>query len=262
MYLGNPVVHSLAGGLYAGPLRKALGSRNIFTASTVDQMPKHVQVGHMYGSIFSIPVPDIDRTDFMLVLGADPFSSNGSLWTVPDVPGRFKDLQKRGGKFVVVDPRRSRTAQAADQHIVIRPGSDVFLLLALIHELFARGPGEPQGRRRARHRPRPDPRARRRVHARSRRRTHRHRRGDHPRAGPADRRCRTGRRLRPHRHDDRRVRHDRELGGRHAQHPHRQPGPAGRRDVGRCPRTAGADPARARVSASAAGTAGSRATPR
>ncbi|MEV6236271.1 molybdopterin oxidoreductase family protein [Lentzea sp. NPDC051838] len=137
MYLGNPVVHSLAGGLYAGPLRKALGSRNVFTASTVDQMPKHVQVGHMYGSIFSIPVPDIDRTDFMLVLGADPFSSNGSLWTVPDVPGRFKDLQKRGGSFVVVDPRRSRTAAAADQHVVIRPGTDVFLLLALIHELFA-----------------------------------------------------------------------------------------------------------------------------
>lgn len=137
MYLGNPVAHSLAGGLYAGPLRKAVGSRNIFTASTVDQMPKHVQVGHMFGSIFSIPVPDIDRTDFMLVLGADPFSSNGSLWTVPDAPGRFRDLQKRGGRFVVVDPRRSRTAQAADRHVVIRPGTDVFLLLALIHELFA-----------------------------------------------------------------------------------------------------------------------------
>ena len=166
MYLGNPIVHSLAGGLYAGPLRKALGSRNIFTASTVDQMPKHVQVGHMYGSIFSIPVPDIDRTDFMLVLGADPFSSNGSLWTVPDVPGRFKDLQKRGGKFVVVDPRRSRTAQAADQHVVIRPGSDVFLLLALIHELFAQDLVNLKDARRARHRPRADPRARRRVHAR------------------------------------------------------------------------------------------------
>ncbi|MFD9701910.1 molybdopterin oxidoreductase family protein [Lentzea sp. NPDC059081] len=137
MYLGNPVVHSLAGGLYAGPLRKALGSRNVFTASTVDQMPKHVQVGYMFGGIFSIPVPDIDRTDFMLVLGADPFSSNGSLWTVPDAPGRFKELRKRGGRFVVVDPRRSRTAQAADQHVVIRPGTDVFLLLALVHELFA-----------------------------------------------------------------------------------------------------------------------------
>ncbi|WP_329790005.1 molybdopterin-dependent oxidoreductase [Lentzea sp. DG1S-22] len=137
LYLGNPVVHSLAGGLYAGPLRKALGSRNVFTASTVDQMPKHVQVGLMFGGVFSIPVPDIDRTDFVLVLGADPFSSNGSLWTVPDAPGRFRALQKRGGRFVVVDPRRSRTAQAADQHVVIRPGTDVFLLLALVHELFA-----------------------------------------------------------------------------------------------------------------------------
>ncbi|SDG44166.1 Anaerobic selenocysteine-containing dehydrogenase [Lentzea fradiae] len=137
LYLGNPVVHSLAGGLHAGPLRQALGSRNVFTASTVDQMPKHVQVGHMFGGAFSIPVPDIDRTDFLLVLGADPFSSNGSLWTVPDAPGRFRELRERGGRFVVVDPRRSRTAQAADQHVVIRPGTDVFLLLALIHELFA-----------------------------------------------------------------------------------------------------------------------------
>ncbi|GLZ34635.1 molybdopterin-binding oxidoreductase [Lentzea sp. NBRC 105346] len=137
IYLGNPVVHSLAGSFYAGPLRKALRSRNVFTASTVDQMPKHVSCGHMYGSIFSIPVPDIDRTDFMLILGADPFSSNGSLWTVPDAPGRLKALQKRGGSFVVVDPRRSRTAAAADQHVPIRPGTDVFLLLALINELFA-----------------------------------------------------------------------------------------------------------------------------
>ncbi|TWP52265.1 molybdopterin-dependent oxidoreductase [Lentzea tibetensis] len=137
IYLGNPVVHSLAGGLYAGPLRKALRSRNVFTASTVDQMPKHVSCGYMYGSIFSIPVPDIDRTDFMLILGADPFSSNGSLWTVPDAPGRLKALQKRGGSFVVVDPRRSRTAAAADEHVPIQPGTDVFLLLALIHEVFA-----------------------------------------------------------------------------------------------------------------------------
>lgn len=137
LYLGNPVVHSLAGGLHAAPLRQALGSRNVFTASTVDQMPKHVQAGLMFGGAFSIPVPDIDRTDFLLILGADPFSSNGSMWTVPDAPGRFRELRERGGRFVVVDPRRSRTARAADRHVVIRPGTDVFLLLALIHELFA-----------------------------------------------------------------------------------------------------------------------------
>jgi anaerobic selenocysteine-containing dehydrogenase len=137
MYLGNPTVHSLAGGLYAGVLRKALDSRNVFTAATVDQMPKHVSSGLLYGGIFTIPVPDIDRTDFLLLLGADPFSSNGSLWTVPDVPGRLKALRKRGGAFVVVDPRRSRTAAAADRHLPIVPGTDVFLLLAMVNELFA-----------------------------------------------------------------------------------------------------------------------------
>ncbi|MEU7530612.1 molybdopterin oxidoreductase family protein [Saccharothrix sp. NPDC042600] len=138
-YLGNPNVHSLAGGLYAGALRKALGSRNIFTASTIDQMPKHVSSGHLYGGMFSIPVPDVDRTDFLVLLGADPLSSNGSLWTVPDVPTRLKDLRARGGTLVVVDPRRSRTAAIADTHLAIRPGADVFLLLALAHELFAAG---------------------------------------------------------------------------------------------------------------------------
>ncbi|MFD1151876.1 molybdopterin oxidoreductase family protein [Saccharothrix hoggarensis] len=137
LYLGNPNVHSLAGGLYAGALRKAAGTRNVFTASTLDQMPKHVACGYLYGGIFTIPVPDIDRTDFLLLLGADPFSSNGSLWTVPDAPGRLRALRRRGGAFVVVDPRRSRTAAAADEHLPIVPGTDVFLLLGMVNELFA-----------------------------------------------------------------------------------------------------------------------------
>ncbi len=137
LYLGNPTVHSLAGGLYAGTLRKALGSRNVYTASTLDQMPKHVACGYLFGHILSIPVPDIDRTDFLLILGADPHSSNGSLWTVPDVPGRLRALQARGGRVVVVDPRCSRTAKSADQHLPIRPGTDAFLLLGMAHELFA-----------------------------------------------------------------------------------------------------------------------------
>jgi anaerobic selenocysteine-containing dehydrogenase len=137
LYLGNPTVHSLAGNLYGPALRKALGSRNVFTASTVDQMPKHVSCGYLFGSVMAIPVPDIDRTDFLLILGADPYSSNGSLWTVPDAPGRLKALQARGGRFVVVDPRRSRTAKAADRYVPIRPGTDVYLLLGMVHELFA-----------------------------------------------------------------------------------------------------------------------------
>jgi anaerobic selenocysteine-containing dehydrogenase len=138
LYLGNPNVHTLAGGLYAGVLRRALRSRNVFTASTLDQMPKHVSCGYLFGGALAIPVPDIDRTDFLLILGADPHSSNGSLWTVPDIPGRLKALQARGGRFVVVDPRRSRTARAADRHVPIRPGTDAYLLLGMVHELFAR----------------------------------------------------------------------------------------------------------------------------
>ncbi|GAA1814257.1 molybdopterin-dependent oxidoreductase [Planosporangium flavigriseum] len=139
IYLGNPNVHTLAGNLYAGLLRKALGSRNVYTASTLDQMPKHVSCGYLFGGPFAIPVPDIDRTDFLVILGADPYSSNGSLWTVPDAPGRLKALRARGGRFVVVDPRRSRTAQAADQYVPIRPGTDVFLLLGMVNALFGAG---------------------------------------------------------------------------------------------------------------------------
>src|SRR5947207_11219958 len=138
LYLGNPNVHTLAGSLYLGALRKALGSRNVYTASTLDQMPKHVSCGYLFGSPLAVPVPDVDRTDFLFILGADPYASNGSLWTVPDAPGRLKALQKRGGRFVVVDPRRSRTARAADRYVPIRPGTDVFLLLGMVHELFAR----------------------------------------------------------------------------------------------------------------------------
>jgi anaerobic selenocysteine-containing dehydrogenase len=138
MYLGNPNVHTVAGGLYAGALRRALGSRNVYTASTLDQMPKHVSCGYLFGHPLAVPVPDIDRTDFLLILGADPYSSNGSLWTVPDAPGRLRALQARGGRFVVVDPRRSRTARVADRYVPIRPGTDAYLLLGMVHELFAR----------------------------------------------------------------------------------------------------------------------------
>jgi anaerobic selenocysteine-containing dehydrogenase len=139
MYLGNPTVHSLAGGLFAGPLRAALASRNVYTASTVDQMPKQVSCGYLFGHPLAIAVPDVDRTDLLLILGADPYSSNGSLWTAPDLPGRLRALRERGGRLVVVDPRRSRTAKVADRHLPIRPGTDVYLLLGLVHELFAAG---------------------------------------------------------------------------------------------------------------------------
>lgn len=142
-YLGNPNVHTMAGGLYVRPLLRALGSRNIFSASTVDQMPKHVSCGLLFGSPFSIPVPDLDRTDFLLMLGANPLESNGSLCTAPDFPGRIKALRARGGRLVVVDPRRTRTAALADRHLAIRPGTDAFLLFALVHVLLDEGLADP-----------------------------------------------------------------------------------------------------------------------
>jgi anaerobic selenocysteine-containing dehydrogenase len=136
LYLGNPNAHTLAGGLYLGPLIRSLRTKRRFSASTVDQMPKHVSCGHMFGNVVAIPVPDIDRTDFMVLLGANPWESNGSLCTAPDFPGRLKALQARGGSFIVVDPRRTKTAAEADEHLAIRPGTDALLLMALVHTLF------------------------------------------------------------------------------------------------------------------------------
>ena len=135
--LGNPVVHKAALLLYAPRLGRALGSKNVFSASTLDQMPKHLSSGLMFGDFLSIPVPDIERTDFLLMLGANPMVSNGSLWTVPNFRDKAKALRARGGRLVVVDPRRTETAKVADEHIFIRPGGDVFLLLAMVHTLFA-----------------------------------------------------------------------------------------------------------------------------
>lgn len=134
--LGNPNVHTMAGGLYPPVLLSSLGTRNVFTASTVDQMPKHVSSGLLFGDAFAIPVPDLDRTDHLLLLGANPLDSNGSLCTAPDFPGKLKALRARGGTLTVVDPRRTRTAKLADRHLAIRPGTDALLLAAMVHVLF------------------------------------------------------------------------------------------------------------------------------
>jgi anaerobic selenocysteine-containing dehydrogenase len=135
IYLGNPNAHTLSGQLFVRPLIKALRTRNVHSASSVDQLPKHVSCGLVFGDPLAIPVPDIDRTDLLVVLGGDPRTSNGSLWTVPDVPGRLDALRARGGRLVVVDPRRSRTARKADQHLAIRPGTDALLLAAIVATL-------------------------------------------------------------------------------------------------------------------------------
>lgn len=137
IYLGNPSVHSLGPVLFNGPLIKALGTRNVFSASTVDQMPKHVSSGLLFGNPLAMPVPDLDRTDHLLILGANPYESNGSLCTAPDFPGRIDRIRARGGKVIVIDPRRTKTAQNADEWHSIVPGTDAFLLVSMLHVLFA-----------------------------------------------------------------------------------------------------------------------------
>ena len=136
VYLGNPNVHNLAGSLYVRPLIKSLGTRNIYSASTVDQMPRHVSSGLMFGSPITMAVPDLDHTDLLLLLGTNPFESNGSLCTAPDFPNRMRAIQERGGRVIVVDPRRTRTTRAADEHLFIRPGTDALLLVAMLQTLF------------------------------------------------------------------------------------------------------------------------------
>ncbi|MFI6935108.1 molybdopterin oxidoreductase family protein [Streptomyces sp. NPDC050287] len=137
--LGNPNVHTMAGALYPPVLLAGLGTRSIFTASTLDQMPKHVSSGLLYGDANAIPVPDLDHTDHLLLIGANPLESNGSLCTAPDFPGKLKALKARGGTLTVIDPRRTRTAQLADRHIAIRPGTDALLLAAMAYVLFEEG---------------------------------------------------------------------------------------------------------------------------
>ncbi|GGL08932.1 molybdopterin oxidoreductase family protein [Streptomyces flaveus] len=134
--LGNPNVHTMAGALYPTVLLGALGTRSIFTASTLDQMPKHVSSGLLFGDANAIPVPDLDRTDHLLLIGANPLESNGSLCTAPDFPGKLRALKARGGTLTVIDPRRTRTAKLADRHVSIRPGTDALLLAAMAYVLF------------------------------------------------------------------------------------------------------------------------------
>ncbi|MCD0450594.1 molybdopterin-dependent oxidoreductase [Actinocorallia sp. API 0066] len=139
VYYGNPTAHSVAGTLYGPAIIRGIGTRNVFSASTIDQMPKHVAAGYLFGDPLAIPVPDLDRTSYLLMLGANPLESNGSLCSAPDFPGRLKALRRRGGRLTVVDPRRTRTAALADRHVPIRPGADAWFLFALVHTLLAEG---------------------------------------------------------------------------------------------------------------------------
>ncbi|MDP1917689.1 MAG: molybdopterin-dependent oxidoreductase [Myxococcales bacterium] len=136
-YLGNPTTHNTGALLFGPSFLRALGTRSRFSATSVDQLPHMLAAHWMFGHQLLLPVPDVDRTDFFLVLGANPLASNGSLMTAPGMRHRLDALKQRGGTLVVIDPRRSETAVRADQHHFIRPGTDALLLLALLHEVLA-----------------------------------------------------------------------------------------------------------------------------
>lgn len=139
MYLGNPVAHDFATTLYSQALVRLLRTRNYYTANTVDAMPKFVSCLLMFGDMYTVPVPDVDRTSYLLILGANPLVSNGSLLTAPGMKARLRDMRRRGGRIVVIDPNRTQTTDEADEHHRIWPGTDALLLLALVHVLFDEG---------------------------------------------------------------------------------------------------------------------------
>jgi len=139
VYQGNPSVHNYGLMTHSNYFLGLLKTRNRYSATSVDQLPHHLSSYLMYGHGLLLPIPDIDHTDFMLILGGNPLASNGSIMTVPDVEKRLKAIQARGGKVVVVDPRRSETAAIADQHLFVRPGGDAALLFGLLNTLFSEG---------------------------------------------------------------------------------------------------------------------------
>ncbi|RMO04012.1 Oxidoreductase, molybdopterin-binding protein [Pseudomonas coronafaciens pv. zizaniae] len=139
IYQGNPSVHNYGLMTHSNYFLGLLKTRNRFSATSVDQLPHHLTSFLMYGHGMLLPIPDIDHTDFMLILGGNPLASNGSIMTVPDVEKRLKAIQQRGGKLVVIDPRRSETAAIADQHLFVRPGGDAALLFGLLNTLFEEG---------------------------------------------------------------------------------------------------------------------------
>jgi anaerobic selenocysteine-containing dehydrogenase len=143
IYLGNPNVHSLGSLTHGIAMVQTFRTRNKFSATSVDQLPHQLLAHLMYGHQLLIPIPDIDRTSYFLVFGANPMASNGSLMTVPDFPGRLRELRGRGGRMVVFDPRRTETAKVATDHHFVRPGTDAWVLLAMLQTLFAEGLTKP-----------------------------------------------------------------------------------------------------------------------
>ena len=139
IYQGNPSVHNLGTALFASNFVRSLKTPNRFSATSVDQLPHHLAALGMFGHAGLMPVPDIDRTDLWIIMGGNPLVSNGSIMTAPDIGNRMRAIQKRGGKIITIDPRFTETAAKADQHLFIKPGTDVWLLLAILREIFQQG---------------------------------------------------------------------------------------------------------------------------
>ncbi|HEY8153778.1 MAG TPA: molybdopterin-dependent oxidoreductase [Myxococcota bacterium] len=143
LYRGNPTSHSYSAVLFISLLKDQLGSRNVYSASPVDTLPRTLMSATLYGNQAVLPIPDLDRTSFLLALGANPAVSNGSVMTAPDVVARLRAIRERGGRVVVVDPRRTETAELADTHLFIRPGTDALLVASLLNVVFREGLAKP-----------------------------------------------------------------------------------------------------------------------
>ncbi len=139
MYMGNPSAHDYGISTQISTLRHAVGVKNLYSASTLDQIPHHVVQYHMYGHVSLAAVPDIDRSQYLLIIGGNPAASNGSIWTVPDFKKRVKEMRARNGLLVVVDPRRTETAKLADEHHFVKPGTDTALLIGILKSIFDAG---------------------------------------------------------------------------------------------------------------------------
>lgn len=139
VYLGNPNVHNMGGMLMIKHLLHSIKTRSRFSATSIDQLPHHIVSMHLFGHMLRIPVPDVNHTQYMLIIGGNPLASNGSIMTAPNMRQKLKDIKARDGKVVVIDPRRTETADIASEHHFIRPATDVLLLLAMLNEIYAQG---------------------------------------------------------------------------------------------------------------------------
>ena len=139
LYAGNPVVHNLGAMLGIGDFIRALRTRNFYSATSVDQLPHMLAAQQMFGHQFLVPVPDVDRTQLFVCIGGNPVASGGSIMGAPGFERRIDELRARGGRFIVIDPRRTESAEISDEHLAVRPGTDVFLLLGMLRALLDAG---------------------------------------------------------------------------------------------------------------------------